>query len=66
MTNVAFLGVFSLGTEYRLILSDHAKSFEISVQDLEMYAKTGLLPSGLKEKMSRLQESCKDKSYGRS
>ncbi|MEM3846623.1 MAG: phage/plasmid primase, P4 family [Candidatus Parvarchaeota archaeon] len=54
MTDIAFLGVFSLGAEYRINLSDSSKSFTVSIQDVEMYVKTGLLPSGLKEKISNL------------
>ncbi|MEM3192762.1 MAG: phage/plasmid primase, P4 family [Candidatus Parvarchaeota archaeon] len=54
MIDITFLGVFPIGTGYRIALNEPTKSFEISVQDVEMYAKTGLLPSGLREKMNGL------------
>ncbi|MEM3798102.1 MAG: hypothetical protein QXY74_06680 [Candidatus Bathyarchaeia archaeon] len=54
MTDITLLGIFPIGTGYRITLNDPTKSFEISVQDIEMYAKTGIVSSGLKEKINDL------------
>ncbi|MEM3859399.1 MAG: hypothetical protein QW478_08325 [Candidatus Micrarchaeaceae archaeon] len=39
MIDITFLGVFPIGTGYRIALNEPTKSFEISVQDVEMYEK---------------------------